>query len=368
MSRVSGIALLVLWAVLTEGILALVVDDFGRGPEAGISASIVLMATVLGGPPVVLASWWHHRRYETRWLLPAIGATAALVVVVHFLEPLDWFRPGEPPALHQACRDDDVERARALLNDGASVGELFGYDTPLSIAMESGSGELVALLIEHGADVSDRDLWLPMAARNPDVRVMEQMLDGVDASHSIAAAIALETAICLPNRPVARLLIQRGAQTDFERIAPDAVVVAAGCGQTWVAEEVESDTESLDHALRIVAEHENAEGVLDLLRAGADPNAREVGGQGPSALGLAIERGQTDMIGPLVERGGKLNEDTATRDRRVGWPLSLAIEQRDPEMVEALLELGAGLPDRDVQADVAARGASTVARELIAAE
>ncbi len=241
MSRVLGIVLLPLWAVFTVGVLALVTDDFRPGPAAGISASIVLLGTLLVGPPVLLASWWHHRRYETRWLLPAIGATAALVAVVYLLEPLDWLSPGEPPELHQACRDDDVERARALLNGGASVDALFGYDTPLSIAIESGSDELVALLIEHGADASDRDVLLPMAVRNRDVRVMERLLEGLDASRSIAAADALKTAICLPNRPVASLLMQRGARTDYEGIGPDVLVVAADCGQPWVAEEVQSD-------------------------------------------------------------------------------------------------------------------------------
>ncbi len=369
MSRVLGIALLSLWAVVAAGALALVTDDFGPGPGAGISASLTLIGTLAVGLPVLLATWWHHRRYETRWLLPAIGVTAALVVLVHVLEPLDWFSPGEEPALHQACRADDVERARALLNEGASVDERSGYDTPLTIAVESGSGELLAPLIEHGADPSDTDVLLPSAVRNPDVRVTERLLEGVDASRSLAAADALKTAICLPNRPVASLLIERGAKTDLEGIAPDVLVVAAGCGQTWVAAEVESDAASRDHALRMVVYRENREGVLDLLRAGADPNAREgAGGQGPSALGLAIEGGQTDLVGLLVEGGAKLDEDTATRDDRVGWPLSIAIAGREPEMVETLLELGASLPDRDVQADVAARGASTVARELVAAE
>ena len=60
--------------------------------------------------------------------------------------------------LHQAARSDHLERAKALLADGADVNvRTTDGQTPLSVAAFHGMDNVAALLIANGADINNQD-------------------------------------------------------------------------------------------------------------------------------------------------------------------------------------------------------------------
>ncbi len=69
-------------------------------------------------------------------------------------EPYNW------TLLHIAAREGTVEKARALLEQGADLEarEHIGR-TPLHIAVMWGQLDMTAFLLERGADVNARDIW-----------------------------------------------------------------------------------------------------------------------------------------------------------------------------------------------------------------
>jgi hypothetical protein len=63
-------------------------------------------------------------------------------------------------ALFDAVVTKDTERARTLLQEGASVNDSNPLgQTPLHLAAKMGATEIVSLLIDHGADVKAVDQW-----------------------------------------------------------------------------------------------------------------------------------------------------------------------------------------------------------------
>ena len=62
------------------------------------------------------------------------------------------------PALHWLVRVDDFETARRLIRAGADVSKPNRYGvTPMSLASANGNAEMIALLLEAGADANVTD-------------------------------------------------------------------------------------------------------------------------------------------------------------------------------------------------------------------
>nr|KAG5697807.1 hypothetical protein BaRGS_016069 [Batillaria attramentaria] len=90
--------------------------------------------------------------------------------------------------LHRACESGNVEVARVLLENGASLseGNMIG-DTALIVACVSGSVEMVRFLLERGADVNEKNNY------------------NQTALHKVASS---------GDEEVAKILLQKGARPD----------------------------------------------------------------------------------------------------------------------------------------------------------
>ncbi|KAJ7711133.1 ankyrin repeat-containing domain protein [Mycena olivaceomarginata] len=173
-----------------------------------------------------------------------------------------WRKPGirksAPilPPLYLAAFTGIFQVVAALIERGADVNEQAGrYGNILQIAAREGHTEIVRLLIEHGANVNTQ---------------------GGESGN------ALQAASRQGHIQVARLLIDRGADVNAQGGEyANALQAASGEGHTDI--------------------------VRLLLDRGANVNAR--GGEYATALQAAARGGRTDVVRLLLERGADVNAE-----------------------------------------------------------
>lgn len=81
---------------------------------------------------------------------------AVRLLLDHGVNPNGYAEFGKT-ALDYAVSHDYEEIARLLLRRGANVNAQCEFGTPLYFAVDAGAIRCVCLLIEHGADIRDRD-------------------------------------------------------------------------------------------------------------------------------------------------------------------------------------------------------------------
>lgn len=182
------------------------------------------------------------------------GGVSVVLLAVYYGEPelaQLMVQLGAPISIFEAAALGDPERARELLEADPELAEAVAPDgfTPLGLASFFGHPEVVALLLECGA--------------NPN-----------HASHNAQEVAPLHSAAAGRHLEIARMLLDRGA---------DVHAVQAG------------DFTPLHSA----AQNGQLELVELLLIHGADPQALSAGGQTP--LDLAREKGHTAVVERLGE-------------------------------------------------------------------
>ncbi len=194
--------------------------------------------------------------------------------------------PGSPECLDSfpvdsACRHGAINCLRALIARGADVNTTAPYRalTPLMLAADSGSAEMLSLLLESGAEVN------------------QLSEDGNTALHFAAEFGSVEAC---------RLLLLHGAKVS---VADDH----------WLT------------PLHLAAEHSFTDVMQLLLNSGANPNA----GQGIASTPLhkAAGAGQLEAIELLLANGA----DVGALDSAGETPLRLAARADRIEAVELLL-------------------------------
>jgi len=335
-----------------------------------------------------------------------MGRTALLVAIFAVtLTAGDSASADGTTPLHRAAEKDDVETARRLVNGGANVNSANRYGvTPLSLACTNGDAALVELLLKAGADANlalpGGETPLMTAARTGTVGAVKALIAhgaDVNAKEAKRSQTALMWAAADGNTEAVQTLIQAGADiharldsgwTPFlfavREGQSDVVRVLLKAGSD-VNESIQSRKASGPRpasgagapragltALHVAVVNAHFELASQLLDAGADPNAAEVGYTALHAITSVRKPGGGDndpaprgsgtmtsleIVDKLVKRGANIN---ARMTKRVNFgltglntlgatPFLLAAKNGDAELMRALAALGADplLPNAD---------------------
>ncbi|MFO0695261.1 MAG: hypothetical protein U0230_16990 [Polyangiales bacterium] len=339
------------------------------GAEASRSFAVVPLVR-LGVPLLLVATaaaaglTWARRRTESRRrvLQLVVGGLVLLALAAAVRSgpaALDaWKRRRASPALHRACDARDAARVRALLRAGASPEDRDPRGlSAIEHAALHGSPEVLDALAEHHARFSEPDL-LEHALHNPDPSVVGWLLDHAFPPRGEAAVHALVRAACLPNPEAVHTLLSRGVPAEDGFLAAarcgsialfDGHAISAGARRRAISESIDADAPaSLEHLFAHAPDPESR------------PDANAPDARGTRPLALAIDRCAA-CVDVLLAHGARL--DLAVEGDR--WPLRVAVERGDREIVADLLAHGAGFPDRSLRDDVARRGERAVAEELV---
>ena len=146
--------------------------------------------------------------------------------------------------LHFAARHGHAEVAKLLIEHGADVNDRnrYVYTTPLHEAAANGHAAVAKLLLEHGArtDVTSYGHETPfdMAVANGHAGIVGLFIEhGADVNTAHRGALGpLQLAARNGQSDVARLLLDHGANVNLRHGGPSALHVAALAGHTELAQ------------------------------------------------------------------------------------------------------------------------------------
>ena len=285
---------------------------------------------------------------------------------------------------------DRVAIARRLLDLGAAVtgrepgfqsthGTMVSAENEL-FAIEAAAGctaslELVRVLLEAGADLSQTTVALLQAVRGGRMEVLRYLLDALPSDVLWQVGWALHEAVVIARKDMLRVLADRAelpaepALMEAIRSGRDAETVEILLGQP--SESARSRT-ALHNAYRCAVRYRNV-AAADLLRLrGADESsitaadrmlAACLNGDAPprdfpralltdedhQLLAWAIRSGRRQAVPLLLQAG--LDPNVAGRDGET--PLHEAVRFGETEMVEALIRAGAAVDQRNFDAQTA---------------
>ena len=228
-----------------------------------------------------------------------------------------------PKDLVEAAREGKLDAVRAALDAGVEVdaaeGEQAWCENALFAAAGAGHVEVIALLLDRGADIH---------RKGP------------------ADMTALHSAVRDGRLEAMKLLLERGAP-ESERVLNDVIHVAQMTAKGHPAAPkilqdhrlamVKPSAKGSDPQakLHVAAEAGDVAGVSDALAGGADVAKRD--GRGMEPLSWAAFRGHVEVIEKLLEAGADPNQDNALR-----WPpLGQAAGQGHADAIRALVAGGA---------------------------
>ena len=218
--------------------------------------------------------------------------------------------------LTDAIRQRDVVLVRTLLRAGADVQEKVRGDFPLNIAATFGPVEMVAILLDAGADLESPNR------------------DGLRPLHNAAG---------IGQRDIVALLLQKNARTDAtdrQGRTPLNHFAATGGSDIEIAKALlaagaDPDSEDMEHwtALNYVARYSGSvELAKILITAGADINHGKDNGETP--VGSATFHGHYELAEFLIAAGADVNKPLKDGTS----PLA---QVTDPTMRQLLINAGA---------------------------
>jgi uncharacterized protein len=160
--------------------------------------------------------------------------------IVSVLTVLGLAAPAFAGPLHDAAREDDLEKARALINEGAVIdAQSDRGETPLILAILAGQGNVAEFLVDKGAAIDGRNIGgftpLHAAAYAGDAAIAELLIErgaDVNDAQNKAGVTPMFPAIEEDHKEVAELLITEGANLGLkERSGYTALTRALFKGQ-----------------------------------------------------------------------------------------------------------------------------------------
>jgi ankyrin repeat protein len=235
---------------------------------------------------------------------------------------------GTPP-LHWRVRVDDLAEAKFLLRSGADAnGTTERGTTPLELAIDNGNVDMVALLLKARADANHLDA----TGETPLMR---------------AAGVGV--------LPVVQLLLKHGAVVDAreQNYGQTALMFAARAGQATVVAALLARGANPDAATRVGATPafiapNSVPGFgfgVGILRGGvpADRGRREPTPGGMTPLLYAARHDRVDIAKQLIKAGADVNAKEANGI----WPLLMAISNNNLGVAHLLLESGSAVNGQD---------------------
>ena len=234
--------------------------------------------------------------------------------------------PNKKTALHYAAQNGHAEVVAFLLDKGAEVNRPnIAGETPLHYAVGLDDPAVVHLLLARGANPN---------ARTPDGRTPLRMATAFGRLASIKALLdkGADVRDTLPN---GQTLLHMTARVG----PPEAVALFVDRGV-----DVNAAAKNGQTPLLIACTAGNATMAAALLDRGADPHARDASGRRP--LEAAVGTGQPGMVKRLLEAGARPT-DAETTDKRSA--LHLAAARGWLDIAKMLIAAGADRAARDSQ-------------------
>jgi ankyrin repeat protein len=238
-------------------------------------------------------------------------------------------------ALHWAVRWDDLEMVDLLLKSGANPkSSNRNGATPLFLASENGSAQVLERLLDAGVDpnvavLPNGETALMLAARSGHLDAVKALVDhgaNVNTAENLDGTTALMWAAFENHPAVIDFLFQRGADVNARSkvVAPPA---RRGGNPNNDAEDAPPPTNTKGglSALIIAAREGHVESVRALIAAGTAVNQRS--GDQTSPLLAAVQNGFYDVAALLLDNNADPNLANAK-----GWtPLYMVVKNRNIE-------------------------------------
>lgn len=229
--------------------------------------------------------------------------------------------------------------------------------TPLMLAAEQGSLEIVQELIRRGANVNldDVDCWsaLISAAKEGHVEVVKELLENSAyiEHRDMGGWTALTWAAYKGRVEVAKLLLEHGANpnTTGQQYSVYPIIWAAGRGHADIVKlllqngaKVNCSDKYGTTPLIWAARKGHFDCVMHLLENGADVD--QEGANSMTALIVAVRGGYTEVVKELLKRNPNVN----MTDKDGNTALMIAAKEGYTEIVQDLLDAGTyvNIPDR----------------------
>jgi ankyrin repeat protein len=225
-----------------------------------------------------------------------------------------------------AVHNDEVELARCLLEVGADANRVEDNGkTALHIAVEVRSTELLSLLLKYGAkpdvvNTVDGGSPLRLACAKGQLEAARMLLDASADPNFDENLLPLHSAAGFDRTTVVELLLDRGA--DIEKSSPDGLTPFLHCV-------------SFGHLETTILLHKRG------------ANTRASTPRGIIALPLACVKGYPAIVKFLLSIGHDASDPGSADGSR---PLHLAAEVGHWEIMEILIEAGASLDDKTLNA------------------
>ncbi|XP_077076992.1 kinase D-interacting substrate of 220 kDa B isoform X4 [Siphateles boraxobius] len=260
--------------------------------------------------------------------------------------------------LFSYVEEENLAAVKAHLDKFKEVdGRSDNGQTPLMLASEQGSLEIVQELIRRGADVNldDVDCWsaLTSAAKEGHVEVVKELLENsAYIEHRDSGGWTALTWASYKNRvEVAKVLLDTGANpiTTGLQYSVYPIIWAAGRGHSEIVKLL------LEHGAKVncsdkygttpliwAARKGHYDCVMHLLENGADVD--QEGANSMTALIVAVKGGYTEVVKELLKRNPNVN----MTDKDGNTALMIAAKEGYTEIVQDLLDAGTyvNIPDR----------------------